>query len=76
MSPPTWLPLISPAFLSPGQISGRRCAVPNCRRPIFLAASFTAGVLPDGRSVRVCLECAPGVRYEPVQERSDKKEAA
>jgi len=68
------LPLIDLATLSPAQIAGKRCAVPNCHRPLLLGDSFTAGRLPDGRVVRVCVECAGAVRVE-VQDRSEKKVA-
>lgn len=66
------LPLIDPATLTPAQQDGKRCAVPNCHRLLLLGDSFTAGRLPDGRVVRVCMECAGAVRVERVQDRSEK----
>jgi hypothetical protein len=56
-------PVIDPDSLSPAQVAGRRCAVPNCRRPL-IGKVFMIGRLPSGKPVLVCRDCAPGVSYE------------
>jgi hypothetical protein len=50
-------PVIDPRSLTRGQASGRRCAVPNCRRRLRDLA-YLVGRLPDGRPVLACEECA------------------
>jgi hypothetical protein len=56
------LPVIDPWSLTRAQLSGRRCAIPNCRR--LLGGPVRAvGRLPGGRPVVACQECAAGVAY-------------
>jgi hypothetical protein len=56
-------PMIDPDSLNRAQIAGRRCAVPNCRRPL-IGKVFMIGRLPGGRPVLACRDCAPGVSYQ------------
>jgi hypothetical protein len=60
------LPLIDPRSLSRRQRAGRRCAVPNCRRPFTQGRAARVGRLPDGRPVLACAQCAPAVAFEPA----------
>lgn len=62
------VPVIDPGSLTLAQLSGRRCAVPNCRR-LLPASACEVGRLPDGRPVLACRECASGVRYELAEQR-------
>jgi hypothetical protein len=58
--------VIDPATLTRAQRAGRRCAIPNCRRPLFRHdPEHLAGHLPDGSPVRVCSDCAPVVSFSP-----------
>jgi hypothetical protein len=58
------LPTIDPRTLSPAQQDGRRCAVPNCRRPLA-GTAYQVGRLPGGEPVMACSDCGPEVCYEP-----------
>jgi RNase P subunit RPR2 len=62
------VPVIDPRSLTLAQLSGRRCAVPNCRR-LLTSPAHQVGRLPDGRPVLACPECAPEVRYELAEAR-------
>ncbi|HEY1915394.1 MAG TPA: hypothetical protein VGH27_07440 [Streptosporangiaceae bacterium] len=59
-------PLIDPDSLNRAQIAGRRCAVPNCRRPL-IGKVFMIGRLPGGRPVLACRDCAPCVSYQRTE---------
>jgi hypothetical protein len=61
------VPVIDPGSLTPAQLAGTRCAVPNCGR-LLAPPAHQVGCLPDGRPVLACPECAPGVRYERAEE--------
>lgn len=56
------LPVIDPQSLTHAQQHGRRCAVPNCQRPLADLA-YQAGRLPGGKPVMICEDCAPAVDY-------------
>ncbi len=56
------LPVIDPGSLSAGQLAGRRCAIPNCRR-LLADLVYQIGRLPGGKPVLACEDCAPAVRY-------------
>ena len=62
------VPVIDPRSLTPAQLAGRRCAVPNCGR-LLAPPAYEVGRLPDGRPVLACPECAPGVGYELAEKR-------
>jgi hypothetical protein len=57
-------PVIDPDSLSRSQLAGRRCAVPNCRRPL-IGKVFVIGHLPGGKPVLACRDCTPYVAYQP-----------
>ncbi|MGH3155697.1 MAG: hypothetical protein ACRDNF_03835 [Streptosporangiaceae bacterium] len=59
------MPVIDPQSLTPAQRTGRRCAVPNCRR-LLSDTVYQVGRLPGGKPVVVCEDCAPMARFEPV----------
>lgn len=65
------VPIIDPRSLTLAQLSGKRCAIPNCRR-VLAAPAYEVGRLPDGRPVLACQECAPAVRYELAEQRRVK----
>jgi hypothetical protein len=56
------LPFIDPQSLSPAQRTGRRCAIPNCRR-LLTAVVWPVGRLRSGEMVLACPDCAPAVAY-------------
>jgi hypothetical protein len=56
------VPVIDPQSLTRGQRTGRRCAVPNCRR-LLAGRTRLVGCLPTGKPVLACTDCAPAVRY-------------
>ena len=60
--------VIDPRSLTPAQLAGGRCAVPNCGR-LLAPPAYEVGRLPDGRPVLACAECASGIRYERAQQR-------
>ncbi|HEY3735675.1 MAG TPA: hypothetical protein VGL63_17360 [Streptosporangiaceae bacterium] len=57
------VPTIDPRSLTDAQLAGRRCAVPNCQRPLS-GPVYKVGRLPGGRPVVACEECAGWVTYE------------